>query len=254
MRKNKLGLMCMLLLMAYSSFGQDANNEKAKALEALKTIKLQEYYQNGLSELYADYEKLKKENESLEKKLETKNDEIIGLETKLKYLLLREQIETGKLSNQGVKDIAEVRYIDSIGKQIIVHFFNNGSCYECKTFFSIDSPYFKQLFPLTYNGIKKGTIILNDTLYTPLDHIQIKRVSFPHIIVTPKTTNEQKVMADLYLQFIKEINSTRKYKFDVYALYLELEKEKVPNKELVKLITLRGQYIVYLKSLSHDKK
>lgn len=248
MRKNKLGLMCVMLLTGFCSFGQNGSNKmKTKALEALKTINLKEY-QNGSTELFANFEKLEKKNDSLEKLLEAKDDKMLGVEMQLKYIQLREQLETGKLSNELKNDISEKRISDSSENQINIHLFVNGPCPECETIFAVDSPKFKQIYPLTYKSIKNGIIKLNYLQY-PVDvKSEIVPVTYPPFFDTPKNTDEQKRLANFYLQSIKDISKSRSFNFDVMAVYYELENENVPNKEVKKLITFRQKYIVHLKN------
>lgn len=248
MRKNKIGLICIMLLIGFRSYGQNVSNKvKTKALEALKTINLNDY-QNGSTELFANYEKMEKKNDSLEKVLEAQADKMLGIKMQLKYMQLREQLETGKLSDEIKNDISETRISDSSANQINIHFFINGPCPECESIFAIDSPRFKQIYPVTYNLIKNGTVKLNYAQYPVNVMAGIVPVSYPPFFDIPKNTNEQKRLANFYLQSIKDISKSRTFNFDVMALYTELENENVPNKELKKLITFRKEYIVYLKN------
>ncbi len=248
MRKNNIGLMCLILLVGLCSFGQNVSTKmKTKALEALKNTNLKDY-QNGSTELFANYEEMEKKNDSLEKVLEAKANKLLGIEMQLKYMQLREQLETGKLSDEIKNDISETRISDSSANQINIHFFVNGPCPECETIFAIDSPKFKQIYPLTYNLIKNGTIKLNYAQYPVNVMSGIVPVPYPPFFDTPKNTDEQKRLANFYLQSIKDISRSRTFNFDVMALYTELENENVPNKEVKKLITFRKEYIVYLKN------
>lgn len=239
-------MLCMLLLIGFCSFGQNGNS-KMKALEALKKINLKEY-QNGSTELFADFEKLEKKKDSLEKVLEAKEDKMLGVEMQLKYLQLREQLEIGKLSYELKNDISGKRISDSSENKINIHLFVNGPCPECETIFAVDSPKFKQIYPLTYKSIKNGIIKLNYAQY-PINVMSgIVPVSYPPLFAIPNNTDEQKRLANYYLQSIKDISNSRTFDFDVMAVYYELENENVPNKEVKKLITFRQKYILHLKN------
>lgn len=227
---------------------------KKRALLAMSSLKLQDYYKDATSELYNDYAKLKDENVELKKNIKSLDFQNIRLDSKLKYLKLREQIELDNIEQNNSNPLLNIYYINSTHKQIVINFYQNGPCPECKNLFNIDSISFSKLYPKTYESILNRSIILRDTFYEELNQLQVKRVAFPHLISPPKSSSEQKSMAELYLKFIKDISYDRAFDFDVYALYTQIEKEKVPNKELEKLITIREQFIIYLKQLYNAKK
>ena len=220
----------------------------------MNSMKLQDYYKDATSELYNDYATLKNENAELKKDIKSLKYQNNIIDCNLKYLQLREQIELDNIEQNNSNQLINIYYINSSHKQIVINFYQNGPCPECKNLFNIDSISFRKLYPKTYTSILNRSIILRDTFYEELNQMQVKRVSFPHLIIPPKSIVEQKSMAELYLKFIKDISSDRAFDFDVFALYTQIEKEKVPNKELEKLITIREQFIIYLKQLYNVKK
>jgi hypothetical protein len=234
----------------------NAQNEvmKKKALSFMNSLKVQDYYKDATSELYNDYANLKIENAELEKKVKTLEFQNRRIDCELEYLKLREQIELDHIEQNNLNPLINIYSINSSYKQMVINFYQNGPCPECKNLFNIESTSFKKLYPKIYGLVLNGSIILRDTFYEEVVQMQVKRVSFPHLIVPPKSSSEQKSMAELYLKFIKDISSDRAFDFDVYTLYTQIEKEKVPNKELEKLITIREQFIIYLKQLYNAKK
>ena len=244
---------CLVILICNSSFAQNEVMKK-KALSAMNSIKLQDYYKDATSELYNDYATLKNENADLKEEINSLEFQNSKTDSRLKYLNLREQIELDNIEQNNSNPLVNIYHINSTHKQIVINFYQNGPCPECKNLFNIDSISFRKLYPKIYGSVLNGSIILRDTFYEEVVQMQVKRVSFPHLIVPPKSTIEQKSMAELYLKFIKDISSDRAFDFDVYALYTQIEKEKVPSKELEKLITIREQFIIYLKQLYNAKK
>jgi hypothetical protein len=251
--KKILFLSCLVILICNTSFSQNEMMKK-RALSAMSSLKLQDYYKDATSELYNDYAKLKNENAELEKEINLLEFQKSRTDSRLKYLYIRDQIELDNIEQNNSNPLLNIYYINSTHKQIVINFYQNGPCPDCKNLFNIHSISFRKLYPKTYESIINGGIILRDTFYEELNQLQVKRVAFPHLISPPKSSSEQKSMAELYLKFIKDISSDRAFDFDVYTLYTQIEKEKVPNKELEKLITIREQFIIFLKQLYDAKK
>ena len=59
---------CLVILICNSSFAQNEVMKK-KALSAMNSIKLQDYYKDATSELYNDYATLKNENADLKEEI-----------------------------------------------------------------------------------------------------------------------------------------------------------------------------------------
>jgi hypothetical protein len=180
--------------------------------------------------------------------------ELYGTEpAKRKHVINSDDISIDTFSNGALKTI-RFFVLDSVHNLNITSF-KSFVGNEIDEMMQKNKLFFKRQYPIFIKLKKNGQIIFQTTdgEFKQVNAMEVRRVSFPPLIISGKTLIEKERLALRYINSIREIVALEEFQQYSLDAYLNLEKEEAPDNNIDKILRLRVAFIKILKK-EYEKK